>query len=123
MTAERDRDAEMVVWWASEVECESAIARVEREGVISPAEAERARELLAELIDLWREVEPGELQRRGARRLLRTHPLRAADSLQLAAAIVASDGDSSAVPFVTLDARLAEAARREGFSVGPQQHV
>ena len=123
MTEERARDPEMVVWWATEVECESAIARVEREDVLSSAEAERSRELLADLTDLWREIEPGDLQRRGARRLLRTHVLRAADALQLSAAIVASDGDPAALEFVTLDDRLADAARLEGFIVAPQQHV
>jgi uncharacterized protein len=121
MTGERERDPEMIVWWATEVECEAAIARVEREGVISALQAEQARDLLAQLVGEWREVEPGDLLRRGARRLLRTHPLRAADSLQLAAAIVASDAED--LEFVTLDGRLAEAARREGFRVTPQQQV
>ena len=123
MMDERRRDPEMVVWWATEVECESAVARVERDGVVASADAELARERLAELSETWREVEPGDLQRRAARRLLRTHPLRAGDALQLAAALLASDGDPAALEFVTLDDRLAEAARREGFRVTPQQQV
>lgn len=45
------------------------------------------------------------------------HPLRAADSLQLAAAIVVADGAPRALPFVTLDDRLALAADKEGFPV------
>jgi uncharacterized protein len=113
----------MVVWWSTEIECESALARIEREGVVSASEAEVARERLAELSDLWREVEPGDLLRRGARRLLRTHPLRTADALQLAAAILASDGDPASLDLVTLDDRLEEAARREGFRIAPQQQV
>ncbi len=44
-----------------------------------------------------------------------THPLRAADALQLGAAIVAADGDTASLEFVTLDRRLADAALREGF--------
>jgi hypothetical protein len=48
-------------------------------------------------------------------RLLRVHPLRAADSLQLAAAVVASEGDPGELPFVCLDEKLAQAASREGF--------
>lgn len=52
-----------------------------------------------------------------ARRLLRVHALRAADALQLAAAIAASEADPASLKLVTLDERLAEAARREGFPV------
>jgi len=55
--------------------------------------------------------------RRTAERLLRTHPLRAADSLQLASALVAADHDPTTLEVVCLDARLATAARREGFKV------
>jgi predicted nucleic acid-binding protein len=123
MTEERDRDPDMVVWWTTEVECESAVAHIEREGIVSAPEAEVARQRLEELSDLWREVEPGEPQRRTARRLLRTHELRAADALQLSAALVVAEGDPAALEFVTLDDRLADAARREGFHVGPQQQV
>jgi hypothetical protein len=43
--------------------------------------------------------------------------LRAADSLQLAAALVFADGEPRHVPVVCLDARLSAAARREGFTV------
>ena len=52
-----------------------------------------------------------------ARRLLRVHPLRAADSLQLAAAFLASEGKPSTLEFVCLDDRLVIAAQREGFPV------
>jgi hypothetical protein len=52
-----------------------------------------------------------------ARRLLRVHPLRAADSLQLAAAVLASEGRPSTLEFVCLDDRLGIAAQREGFRV------
>jgi hypothetical protein len=52
-----------------------------------------------------------------ASRLLRVHPLRAADALQLAAALAAAKGDPSSLDVVCLDQRLSEAARREGFRV------
>ncbi len=39
------------------------------------------------------------------------------DGLQLAAAIVAADGEPRSLTFVTLDARLALAAEREGLPV------
>jgi uncharacterized protein len=43
------------------------------------------------------------------------HPLRAADALQLAAAVVAAERDPPSLEFVSLDDRLLEAASREGF--------
>jgi hypothetical protein len=45
------------------------------------------------------------------------HPLRAADSLQLAAAIIAAEREPTTLEFVSLDDRLGEAASREGFRV------
>jgi hypothetical protein len=53
-------------------------------------------------------------------RLLRVHPLRAADALHLGAALVAAEDNPRTLPFVTLDDELALAAEREGFPVvGP----
>jgi hypothetical protein len=52
-------------------------------------------------------------------RLLRVHPLRAGGALQLAAAIIAADFQPNALEFVTLDARQADAAEREGFRIAP----
>jgi hypothetical protein len=57
--------------------------------------------------------------REGARRLLRVHPLGTADSLQVAAALVAAEGVPSSLPFVYLDGRLRAAAAREGLPVLP----
>ena len=65
----------------------------------------------------WTQVEPAQRVRQLACRLLRVHPLRAADALQLAAAIAATEGQPASFPFVTLDDRLAKAAEREGFEV------
>lgn len=50
-------------------------------------------------------------------RFLRVHTLRAADSLQLAAAFVSADKRPAFLDVVTFDGRLAEAARKEGFVV------
>jgi predicted nucleic acid-binding protein len=104
-------DAEIVVWWATRVECASALARLERLG----ASTDEARERLEMLAGTWHEVEATDRVRRGATRLLRAHSLRAADALQLAAAIIASESEPETLSFVTLDERLAEAASREGF--------
>ncbi len=60
---------------------------------------------------------PSDEVRVNAQRLLRVHPLRAADSLQLAAAWVASEHEPPTLELVSLDHRLNEAASREGFRV------
>ena len=72
---------------------------------------------LSPLTDAWREVEPIARVRQVATRLVRVHALRAADALQLAAAIVAAEDDPPSLTFVTLDDRLARAAERVGFPV------
>lgn len=107
----------MIVWWGTPVECTSAIARREREGGMSPNEATDALERLRALSASWQEVEPLARVRNVAQRLLRVHSLRAADSLQLAAAIICSENEPSSLPFVCLDDRLNVAAQREGFTV------
>lgn len=112
-----DSDPNQVVWWATEVECVSAIARLEREGRLDPTQVAAAFDSLARLAEAWQAIDPTTRLRETARRLLRVHPLRAGDALQLAAAIVAADGDPSTLTFVTLDDRLAQAAEREGFPV------
>ncbi len=110
-------DPEVVVWWGTEVECASAIARRHREGSLSEAGVRAAFERLARLSRMWQEAEPVDAVREVARRLLRVHPLRAADALQLAAAVVTSGTRPSTLEFVTLDQRLAVAANVEGFPV------
>ncbi len=107
-------DSDMAVWWGSAVECASAIARLHREGVLTAAAEREARNLLSELSAAWFEIQPGQSLREQAMRLLRLHPLRAADALQLAAAIEWSGGAPDAL-FATFDERLREAAIREGF--------
>jgi uncharacterized protein len=110
-------DPAMLVWWATPVECVSALARLERDGALdSPGVAEAVDRLDA--LELhWDEVQPVARLRSQAIRLLRVHPLRAADALQLAAAIVAAEDQPRTLTFLTLDDRLALAAQREGFSV------
>jgi predicted nucleic acid-binding protein len=115
--AELEDDPSMVVWWSTGVECVSAIARREREGLIKAGEVSAVTEKLTALAESWEEVQPAERVRRAAVRLVRVHPLRTADAFQLAAAIIAADDDPHILPFVTLDERLARAAEREGFPV------
>jgi len=118
LRAVRDEDPEQTVWCLTEVEIAAALARREREGAgEKPLEA--ARLDLAKLVGRWRPVTALEQVRARALRLVRTHPLRAADTLQLAAALIASNDHPESLPFVCLDDRLRDAARREGFPVLP----
>jgi len=110
-------DAAVIVWWGTKVECDSAIARLEREHQLEPAGAAEAFRRLDAISSLWHEVQPVDVLRESARRMLRLHSLRAADSLQLAAAFMASENRPSTLEFVCLDERLAAAAEREGLQV------
>jgi predicted nucleic acid-binding protein len=64
-----------------------------------------------------REAAASDLLREWAVRVVRVHPLRAADAMQLAAAMTAAKMRPSSLEFVTADRRLAAAAAREGFTV------
>jgi hypothetical protein len=110
-------DPSMIVWWGTAIECTSALARREREGAIGADDVSSAIGRLRELGRKWHEVVPGELVRTTAQRLLRVHPLGAADSLQLAAAIVAAERDPASLELVCIDERMNEAASREGFRI------
>ena len=111
------RDPALLVWWATDVECVSAITRRERDGALDGRSAAEALSRLDALRADWHEVQPASVVRQVATRLLRVHPLRAADSLQLAAALTASEGQPPSLEFVCLDDRLADAAGREGLSL------
>ncbi len=112
-----DEDVGILAWWGTPVEIASALARRERERQMTADEVATALVAARALADRWHEVAPSNSLRRIAERLLRTHSLRASDSLQLAAALVAANHDANSIEFVCLDARLAGAAQREGFSV------
>lgn len=110
-------DDRMVVWWGTTVEFVSALARQERTGILTSAEFAGHYRYLNALSRVWVEIQPGPVLRRLAQRLLRTHPLRTADALQLAAALTAAQGDPTTLGFVCFDRRLNEAAQREGLEV------
>lgn len=108
-------DGDMLVWWATAVECASALSRLQRAGALSATGAALAYDRLKQLSDTWHEVEASDIVRENAIRFLRVHALRLADALQLAAAFTAAEGRPSTLQLVTLDERLADAARKEGF--------
>ena len=114
---ELELDPGMIVWWATRVECVSALVRRERDQSIDAASTRKALDQLRKLGDEWHEVLPTRVLRNAAERLLRVHVLRAADALQLAAALTAAADDPSTLEFFCLDERLKDAAEREGFRV------
>ena len=111
------KDPGILVWWATEVECASAIARLDREGALDEPAVTQAFGRLKQLASGWHEVDPSDSVREAAVRFLRVHPLRAADALQLAAAFIAAERRPSSLEVITLDDQLAAAARKEGFSL------
>ena len=113
------KDEMIVVWWGSIVECHSAFGRLRREGFLKPKEEMQSLAILSQLSRVWTEIEPSDDVRDITRRLFQNYPLRAADSLQLAAAIVWAAKTPSGHEFVCLDSRLRDAAQREGFTVLP----
>lgn len=110
-------DPAVATWWGTPIECTSALARLERDGALAADDVRNAIERLRQAGFGWVEVPASGDVRDQAIRLLRIHKLRAADATQLAAAIIASDFQAGSLDFVTLDARQAEAAEREGFRV------
>lgn len=111
------RDPQFVVWWGTYTECQSALARRTREGGLSQDDRHQALALLEQLADVWTEILPTGKVRTQAGLVLGRHPLRAADALQLAAALVWVSLTPSGEPFNTLDERVATAAEREGFTL------
>ena len=120
-----ERDRQLAVWWATEVECESALARRRRQGGggggLSEAADREAHVQLRDIASAWYVVDPGVAVRDGAIRIVRVHALSAADALQLSAALAWCEGRPRGHELVTLDSRLAEAARLEGFRVVPDE--
>jgi predicted nucleic acid-binding protein len=115
--AQLTRDPVVVVWYGTEAEIESALNRRRREGSLVREEEQKARARLEMLLKSWIEVQPTVSVRNRALRLLRTHPLRAADAFQLAAALMVCKEQTKGFTFLSGDHRLQEAAEAEGFTV------
>ena len=109
-------DPVVLVWYGTLVEIESALCRRKREGSLSRDDESKARIRLDMLLESWGEVQPTVAVRDRALRLLRTHPLRAADALQLAAGLVVCQEKTKGFTFLTGDHRLRDAAEAEGFT-------
>ena len=121
-TASRRAHAELrkflpVVWWGTSVEIHSAILREHRLGQLSDREKQKALAQLEILLRGVKEILPGDQVRGLARKMLDVHDLRAADSLQLAAALVWCQEHPVRRNFLGADRRLLDAVRAQGFSV------
>jgi len=106
-----------VVWWGSPVEVHSAIARLHRLGKLNDVEKQGALSRLDLLNRGWREILPGDGVRDLAKRVLDIHELRAADSLQIAAALTWCQQRPEKRRFVCADQRLSKVAATVGFLV------
>ncbi|TMB59560.1 MAG: type II toxin-antitoxin system VapC family toxin [Deltaproteobacteria bacterium] len=113
-------DGELAVWTLTPIELASAVLRLVREGALQETAANKAESRIDELLGSCHVVIDVEAVEAQARRLLRLHPLRAADAMQLGAAWEWVAGRPTGRIFHTLDTRLALAARREGFRVIPE---
>ncbi len=113
------QDSEIALWTLTSVELSSALRRLVREGALGEREANGAESRADELIKTCHVVVNVETVKAQARRLLRLHSLRAADAMQLGAALEWAGGRAMDRLLHTFDAQLARAAGREGFQVIP----
>jgi Predicted nucleic acid-binding protein, contains PIN domain len=110
-------DPDVVVWTLSRVEVLSALARRRRDQPGTTARLLVVRREFIRAWDEWSEVTAVEIVRRHAERIVESYPLRAADAMQIGAAIVAAEDDPTGFEFVSFDENLARAAEHEGFRV------
>lgn len=112
-------DRDVLVWTLSKIEVLSALCRRHREDFLNDEAFEQAKERMKEFFELCFEVIAISKVKERAMRLLQVHPLRAADALQLASALVSSEEDPSRLAMICFDVRLSRAAKLEGFQVNP----
>lgn len=115
----RERCTTIHVWTLTPIEVFSALSRLQRMGEIPSSIAEQAQANLPDIFRTFEMICDVDAVKARALRVLRMHPLKAADALQLAAALAACADNPPAHSFVTLDRVLAEAASREGFKIFP----
>lgn len=109
------RTYNMVVWLSTPVEISSALARLARMKQITADELAKARLLAQDLADSWSVIQPADDLRTKAAQLVETRELRAADSLQLAAALAWCEQVPQGRVLLTADQKLRDAALLSGF--------
>ncbi|MGB0116127.1 MAG: hypothetical protein WBP73_04920 [Terriglobales bacterium] len=105
----------MVVWWATSVEIASALARLVRMKQLNSSDWAKAGKIATALANDWSVIQPSEAVRAKATKLVDRYDLRAADALQLAAALAWCEDSSQGRVFLTVDQKLQEAALLSGF--------
>ena len=111
------RDSHIIASYLTPVEITSALWRRRHHGDLDAAAHQQADVTFAQITKRWSTMPASEVIEL-AIDLLARHPLRAADSVQLASAMYAL-ARFGQLPFVTLDRDLIVAARAEGFTVLP----
>jgi predicted nucleic acid-binding protein len=107
----------IAVWWATRVEIASALAQLQRQLKITAIQYAHAREQAEGMANLWRVIMPSARIATQACLFLESYTLRAADALQLAAALEWCEGQPLGKVFITFDQRLRDAARLAGFAL------
>jgi predicted nucleic acid-binding protein len=110
---------EAVIWWATPVEIASALARLVRMQQLDSGDWTKARRLAAALADAWFVIQPSDALRTKATQLVDRYDLRAADALQLAAALEWCQDVPQGRVFLTADQKLRDAAVLTGFDAKP----
>ncbi len=106
---------DVVVWWSTPVEIASALSRLLRMKQIDGSDCAKARKLARVIGDFWSVIQPSDALRSKAVQLVERYDLRAADSLQLAAALEWCEDVPQGRVFLTADERLRQAALLSGF--------
>lgn len=109
--------SQKVVWWETSVEICSALARIERKNKITNAQRLRAEKRLEILEKVWSEVSPNVRVKELARTFPAKYGMKAADSLQLAAALVWCKEQPKNSDFISGDEHLIKVAKTVGFTV------
>lgn len=109
------KDYRITIWWATPVEIASALARLSRMQQIDATELNVAWKLTESLSSVWWIVQPSESLKVRALSLVERYDLRAADALQLAAAVEWCEDQPQGRVFLSADKRLREAALLCGF--------
>jgi predicted nucleic acid-binding protein len=113
------KSCEAVVWWTTPAEIASALARLVRMKHLNSSDWAKARKLATALADAWSVIQPSDAVRAKAMQLVDRYDLRAADALQLAAALVWCEDVPQGRVFLTADQKLQEAAMLSGFDATP----
>jgi len=114
------RKYEVVAWWATSIEAQSALKRLVSQNIISQNAYTQSVDRLEIQKDTWREILPTEKVCNLAKDLIETQNLRTLDALQLASALVWGFERPKGRIFVCCDDKLSESAEKLGFTVLPQ---